>query len=90
MHGRRNPLPGIVAWMVAVLMFFPIFWMVLASFKTEAQAIATPPVLVFAPTLEKRLTVVEFRHQEGKSKGAWIMGFKRGGLAGGRFFSVRW
>ena len=36
----------------ALLMFFPIFWMVLASFKTESQAIETPPVFFFAPTLE--------------------------------------
>ena len=32
--------------------FFPIFWMVLTSFKTELQAIAVPPLLFFEPTLE--------------------------------------
>jgi sorbitol/mannitol transport system permease protein len=40
------------AWTVAAIFFFPIFWMVLTSFKTELQAIATPPLLVFEPTLE--------------------------------------
>jgi sorbitol/mannitol transport system permease protein len=40
------------AWTVAFIFFFPIFWMVLTSFKTELQAIATPPLLVFEPTLE--------------------------------------
>ena len=39
------------AWLAALLSFFPIAWMVLASFKTEAQAVATPPVLLFSPTL---------------------------------------
>jgi sorbitol/mannitol transport system permease protein len=49
---RRSPLPGIVAWIASLLMFFPIFWMVLASFKTEQQAIQTPPPILFTPTLE--------------------------------------
>ena len=40
------------SWIVAILFFFPIFWMVLTSFKTELQAIAVPPMLVFEPTLE--------------------------------------
>ena len=33
-------------------MFFPIFWMLLASFKTEVQAVQTPPLLFFGPTLQ--------------------------------------
>jgi sorbitol/mannitol transport system permease protein len=40
-----------LAWMIALAMFFPIFWMVLTSFKTEVAAIATPPQLIFQPTL---------------------------------------
>lgn len=40
------------AWIAAVVFFFPIFWMVLTGFKTEAQAIAIPPLLFFEPTLE--------------------------------------
>ena len=41
-----------LAWLAAILMFFPIFWTVLTSFKTELQAIAIPPLLFFEPTLE--------------------------------------
>ncbi len=37
-----------LAWIVALLMFFPIFWMVLTSFKTEVAAIS--PSLAFRPT----------------------------------------
>ncbi|MDF3039717.1 MAG: mannitol transporter permease [Thermomicrobiales bacterium] len=38
---------------LALLLFlFPIFWMVLTSFKTTAQAITSVPILVFTPTLE--------------------------------------
>jgi sorbitol/mannitol transport system permease protein len=38
-------------------MFFPILWMVLTSFKTELEAVATPPLLFFHPTLDNFYTV---------------------------------
>ncbi len=47
-----NWVTGAIAWIVALAMFFPIVWMVLASFKTEVDAVATPPRLFFPPTLE--------------------------------------
>ncbi|HJS87492.1 MAG TPA: carbohydrate ABC transporter permease [Acetobacteraceae bacterium] len=49
---RTNWAAGAIAWLAALAMFFPIFWMVLASFKTEVVAVATPPQLFFTPTLE--------------------------------------
>jgi sorbitol/mannitol transport system permease protein len=46
------------AWLVGFAIFFPILWMVLASFKTELEAFAVPPSLVsFHWTLENYLTV---------------------------------
>ncbi len=42
----------LIAWSAAILMFFPILWMLLAGFKTEIDAITTPPLLLFEPTLE--------------------------------------
>jgi sorbitol/mannitol transport system permease protein len=51
-HKSFHPVAAIVAWLAALLMFFPIIWMVLASFKTETQAIQTPPVFFFQPTLQ--------------------------------------
>ncbi len=48
----KDRIAVVGAWIVAVLFFFPIFWMVLTSFKTELQAIAVPPLLIFEPTLE--------------------------------------
>ena len=47
----------LAAWIAALLFFFPIFWMVLTSFKTEQQAISIPPVLFFTPTLENYATI---------------------------------
>ena len=41
-----------VAWFVTLVIFFPLGWLVLTSFKTELQAISVPPLFVFAPTLE--------------------------------------
>ena len=47
------------AWFVALLVFFPIFFMIMTSFKTELQAIAVPTLWVFEPTLENYTTVQE-------------------------------
>jgi sorbitol/mannitol transport system permease protein len=40
------------AWAVTLLLFFPLGWLVLTSFKTELQAIHVPPLFVFEPTLD--------------------------------------
>jgi sorbitol/mannitol transport system permease protein len=37
----------IAAWLVAFLIFFPILWMFLTSFKTEGDAYAIPPKFLF-------------------------------------------
>jgi sorbitol/mannitol transport system permease protein len=53
-HRRKSSTiwRGVIGWTSALVMFFPIFWMLLASFKTEIDAVATPPLLFFSPTLE--------------------------------------
>lgn len=48
-----------LGWLAAALLFFPIFWMVLTSFKTEVEAIALPPKLFFQPTFENYITIQE-------------------------------
>ncbi len=48
------------AWCLGFIIFFPILWMILTSFKTEAQAISIPPVFLdFSWTLENYFTVQE-------------------------------
>ena len=54
---RNNPWVGIVGWLLGIVFFFPVLWMVITSFKTEAQAYTTTPHLVFTPTLEQYKTV---------------------------------
>jgi len=44
---NRKMLNTALAWLVGFLIFFPILWTILTSFKTEAQAISDPPVFLF-------------------------------------------
>jgi len=59
-HGIGRKL-GIAAlgWTAAILMFFPVFWMVLTSFKPEIEAVAMPPHLFFKPTLANYVAIDE-------------------------------
>ena len=50
--GLQIALIGALGWLVAAIMFFPIFWMVLTGFKSELTAVHTPPLLFFHPTLQ--------------------------------------
>lgn len=43
---------SVMTVVIAIAVFFPIFWMVMTSFKTEADAFVYPPLVVFQPTLE--------------------------------------
>lgn len=47
----------VLGWAVGLILFFPIGWMVLTSFKTEVEAFATPPSIFFTPTLENYAAV---------------------------------
>ena len=40
---RRKLITTLAAWTVALIIFFPVLWMILTSFKTEASAVANPP-----------------------------------------------
>jgi polyol transport system permease protein len=41
---------SLFTWVVAIVMFFPVLWMVLTAFKTEGTAYTSPPTFVFHPT----------------------------------------
>src|SRR6266536_3284845 len=43
---------GVAAWILGLVFFFPVFWMVLNSFKSEQDA-NTSPKLFFHPTLDR-------------------------------------
>jgi sorbitol/mannitol transport system permease protein len=50
-------LLGLLAWVSALLLFFPVVWMVLSSFKSEQDANG-PPKLIFDPTLDRYRDVI--------------------------------
>ncbi|MFO6465031.1 carbohydrate ABC transporter permease [Jannaschia sp. KMU-145] len=57
---RRKAIVSLLAWGIGLLLFFPILWTILTSFKTEAEAIASPPSFVgFDWTLENYEVVQE-------------------------------
>ena len=57
---NRKLLNTVIAWMVRIIIFFPILWTILTSFKSEAQAISAPPVFLFFDwTLENYAVVQE-------------------------------
>ena len=55
----KTILTGLFAWTIALVLFFPIFWMFITSFKTELQAISIPPTLFFEPNLDNFRVVQE-------------------------------
>jgi len=64
MENKQTPLGyvsfSVFAWIVGLLIFFPIFWMVLTSFKTELEAVSIPPSFISCDwTLENYVEVQE-------------------------------
>jgi len=56
----RKATVTVLAWTVGFLIFFPVLWTILTSFKTEGEAIAAPPSFLFFDwTVENYLTVNE-------------------------------
>ena len=52
-HSRFSKVAWpVLAWTVGLIFFFPIFYMVLTSFKTDADAVKPEFVFFFTPTLE--------------------------------------
>jgi len=57
---RRVWVSTAAAWLFGFLIFLPILWMVLTSFKTELEAFSMPPkFLLFHWTMENYATVQE-------------------------------
>ena len=57
---NRKIINTAAAWAIGLLIFFPILWTILTSFKTEAQAINDPPLFLFFDwTLENYAVVQE-------------------------------
>jgi polyol transport system permease protein len=44
---QRKLVFTVIGWTIGLVIFFPILWTVLTSFKTEGEAIASPPSFLF-------------------------------------------
>ena len=61
---------------LALVVFFPIFWMVMTSFKTESDAFQFPPLLIFQPTLDNyRIALLESPYFQQLANTLAITGF---------------
>ncbi len=58
---NRKLLNTVIAWTIGIIIFFPILWTILTSFKTEAQAISAPPVFLFFDWTLENYSVVQER-----------------------------
>ncbi|GAA4224202.1 sorbitol/mannitol transport system permease protein [Sagittula marina] len=63
---QRKAINTALAWAIGLLIFFPILWTILTSFKTEATAIADPPVFFFFDWTLENYGVVMERSNYGK------------------------
>jgi sorbitol/mannitol transport system permease protein len=70
--GRRVAFTA-AAWLVAFLIFFPILWMFLTSFKSEADAYAIPPKFLFFHWTTENFGIVQQRSNYLKFAGNSII-----------------
>ncbi len=58
---KRKTINTLVAWSIGLLIFFPVLWTVLTSFKTEGQAINDPPLFLFFDWTLENYSIVQER-----------------------------
>ena len=58
---RRVAISTIGAWLAGFLIFFPILWMIITSFKTELEAFSTPPKFLFFHWTMENFGIVQQR-----------------------------
>jgi sorbitol/mannitol transport system permease protein len=63
---NRKIINTTAAWAIGLLIFFPILWTILTSFKTEAQAINDPPLFLFFEWTLENYAVVQERSDYGR------------------------
>jgi multiple sugar transport system permease protein len=61
-HHRQSAIArairGVLLTLVGLFFLFPIFWVVLMSFQTNADILRTPPSLFFTPTLDNYVALI--------------------------------
>ena len=58
---KQKMVNTVIAWTIGLLIFFPVLWTVLTSFKTEGQAINDPPLFLFFDWTLENYSIVQER-----------------------------
>jgi sorbitol/mannitol transport system permease protein len=58
---RRRIVFTALAWAIAIVLFFPILWTILTSFKSEGEAVAIPPSFLFFDWTMENYAIVQER-----------------------------
>jgi sorbitol/mannitol transport system permease protein len=58
---QRKLIVTVIAWAIGLLIFFPILWTFLTSFKTEGEAVTLPPTFLFFDWTTENYGVVQER-----------------------------
>ncbi|WP_119273308.1 carbohydrate ABC transporter permease [Taklimakanibacter deserti] len=58
---RRRAISTVIAWIIGFLIFFPILWTVITSFKTELEAFSIPPKFLFFDWTLENYEIVQER-----------------------------
>jgi sorbitol/mannitol transport system permease protein len=58
---RRKVITSALAWAIGFMIFFPILWTVLTSFKTELEAFSIPPKFLFFDWTTENYRIVQER-----------------------------
>jgi sorbitol/mannitol transport system permease protein len=58
---RRRTIATVAAWLIGFLIFFPILWTIITSFKTELEAFSTPPKFLFFEWTTENYGIVQER-----------------------------
>jgi sorbitol/mannitol transport system permease protein len=61
-----------LGWIVALGLFFPVFWMVLTAFKQERDAYTSPPKFIFKPTLDQFDAVLNGGLNAALANSLWV------------------
>ena len=75
---QQKMINTVIAWTIGLLIFFPVLWTVLTSFKTEGQAINDPPLFLFFDWTLENYAIVQERSDYMKF--LWNSIFIAGGL----------
>src|SRR5262245_62893090 len=57
----RRAIATAAAWLIGFIIFFPILWMVITSFKTEVEAFSIPPKFLFFDWTIENYGIVQAR-----------------------------